>query len=98
MATALLQGDLEPHEQLFHQYCICIYVKGIIHLNHVSRISDNVAIKNQLSQSTSAYTAAALRSIGNFNILNRPNLTTIQCLISSVSFPARTVAHGLFNL
>ncbi|OJJ64671.1 hypothetical protein ASPSYDRAFT_75230 [Aspergillus sydowii CBS 593.65] len=83
MATALLQGDLEPHEQLFHQYCICIYVKGIIHLNHVSRISDNVAIKNQLSQSTSAYTAAALRSIGNFNILNRPNLTTIQCLISS---------------
>lgn len=97
MATALLQGDLEPHEQLFHQYCICIYVKGIVHLNHVSRVSDNVAIKNQISESTAAYTAAALKNIENFNILSRPNLTTIQCLISSVSSRANS-AYGLFNL
>ncbi|KAL4784428.1 hypothetical protein BJX76DRAFT_219752 [Aspergillus varians] len=83
MATTLLQGDLEPHEQLFHQYCVCVYVKAIIHLYHVSRSTDNTAIKGQLSQSRSVYIAAALNSIQHFNILSRPDLSTIQCMISS---------------
>ncbi|KAL4868691.1 hypothetical protein BDV12DRAFT_169235 [Aspergillus spectabilis] len=82
MATALLQGDVAPPSILFHQYCVCIYVKAIVHLDKAFRTTENVAIKSQLSQSRSIYAAAASRSIQHFNLLSRPDLTTIQCLIS----------------
>ncbi|PLB44949.1 hypothetical protein P170DRAFT_450012 [Aspergillus steynii IBT 23096] len=81
MATALLQSD--SRNQLFHQYCVCVYVKAIFHLYQVSRATDNPLIKSQLLQSKSAYTAAATRSIEQFNILQRPDIVTVQALISS---------------
>lgn len=85
MASTLLQADSLSQTQSFHQYCVCIYVKGIFHLYQSSRITDSRLIKKGLLQSRSAYIAATIRSIEHFNILCRPNLSSIQCLISSVS-------------
>lgn len=84
MATALMQGDLKPNGRLVHQYSVCVYVKAIIHLYHVSRTTDNMAIRSQISQTRTAYAIAALRSIEYLSILTRPDLSTIQCLLSSV--------------
>ncbi|KAL4882659.1 hypothetical protein BJY04DRAFT_217152 [Aspergillus karnatakaensis] len=83
MATALLQGDLNPPSRLYHQYCICVYVKAIVYIDKTVRNTNSAALKEQFSQSRAAYTAAAIRSIQHFSILGRPNLSTIQCLISS---------------
>ncbi|KAL4925997.1 Zn(II)2Cys6 transcription factor [Aspergillus undulatus] len=83
IAAALLDGSVKPHEQLFHRYCVCVYVRATTHLYHLYQTTDNTVIRSQISQSRSVYTAAALKSIQYLNILRRPDLSTIQCLISS---------------
>ncbi|RDH21196.1 hypothetical protein M747DRAFT_322606 [Aspergillus niger ATCC 13496] len=83
MATALLEHGPRLQGQLFHQYCICIYVKAIFHLYQASRTVDNPLLKSQLSQSRSTYITATIRSIEKLSILKRPDLSTIQALLSS---------------
>ncbi|KAI3011157.1 transcriptional regulator family: Fungal Specific TF [Aspergillus niger] len=83
MATALLEHEPRLQGQLFHQYCICIYVKAIFHLYQASRTVDNPLLKSQLSQSRSIYITATIRSIEKLSILKRPDLSTIQALLSS---------------
>ncbi|GKZ35787.1 hypothetical protein AbraIFM66950_006582 [Aspergillus brasiliensis] len=51
--------------------------------NQASRSIDNPLLKSQLSQSTSVYIAASIRSIEHLSILKRPDLSTIQALLSS---------------
>lgn len=83
MAVALMKGDCQG--QLFHQYCVCIYVKAIMHLYQLSRVITSSVIKDQLKQSRNTYIAATIRSIKHFDILVPPSLSSIQSLISSVS-------------
>ncbi|RDH36195.1 hypothetical protein BDQ94DRAFT_185379 [Aspergillus welwitschiae] len=83
MATALLEHESRLQGQLFHQYCICIYVKAIFHLYQASRTVDNPLLKSQLSQSRSIYITATIRSIEKLSILKRPDLSIIQALLSS---------------
>ncbi|EHA19714.1 hypothetical protein ASPNIDRAFT_179724 [Aspergillus niger ATCC 1015] len=83
MATALLEHESRLQGQLFHQYCICIYVKAIFHIYQASRTVDNPLLKSQLSQSRSIYITATIRSIEKLSILKRPDLSTIQALLSS---------------
>ncbi|PYI09394.1 hypothetical protein BO78DRAFT_308323 [Aspergillus sclerotiicarbonarius CBS 121057] len=80
MATALIKGDCRGH--LFHQYCVCIYVKAISYVYQLSRVAANATVKSQLSQSRKVYIAATLRSIKEFDILTPPSLPAIQSLIS----------------
>ncbi|PWY69632.1 hypothetical protein BO94DRAFT_590416 [Aspergillus sclerotioniger CBS 115572] len=80
MATALIKGDCRG--RLFHQYSVCIYVKAICYVFQLSRVAANATVKGQLFQSRKAYTAAALRSIKQFDILAPPSLSAIQSLIS----------------
>jgi len=83
IAAALMKGDCQG--QLFHQYCVCIYVKAIMHFYQLSRQITSPVVKEQLVQSRNVYIAATLRSIQQFNILASPSLKSIQALISSVS-------------
>ncbi|KAL4800761.1 hypothetical protein BDV19DRAFT_375440 [Aspergillus venezuelensis] len=83
MATALLDDSLQPNDYRYHQYCVCVYVRATVHLYHLHQSTDNEVIKRHVAQSRAAYIAAALGSIQQFNILRRPDLSTIQCLISS---------------
>ncbi|KAL4893370.1 hypothetical protein BDV59DRAFT_178104 [Aspergillus ambiguus] len=83
MAIALLQNSHGTDEQMFHRYCICVYVKGIFHLYQLSRTTNDPFMKHQLSQSRSAYISATIRSIERLNILKGPNLPTVQALISA---------------
>ncbi|CAK40739.1 Zn(II)2Cys6 transcription factor [Aspergillus niger] len=48
-----------------------------------SRTVDNPLLKSQLSQSRSTYITATIRSIEKLSILKRPDLSTIQALLSS---------------
>lgn len=81
MAAALMKGDFQG--QLFHQYCVCIYVKAIMHFYQLSRQINSSVVKEQLVQSRNAYITATLRSIQQFNILASPTLQSIQALVSS---------------
>ena len=83
MAVVLMKGACRG--QLFHQYSICVYVKAITHLYHLSRVITSPVVKEQLNRSRHTYIAAASRSIEHFNILTSPSLASIQALISSVS-------------
>ena len=83
MVTTLLQAD--QSDEFFPQHSVCIYVKAIFYLYQVTRTTDNPVLKRELSQSKSAYIAAAAQSIQRFNILQRPGLLTVQALLSSVS-------------
>lgn len=83
MAAALMKGDCQG--QLFHQYCVCIYVKAIMHFYQLSRIITSPIVKHQLVQSRNSYIAATLRNMRQFNILALPSLQSIQSLVSSVS-------------
>lgn len=83
MAAALMKGECQG--QLFHQYCVCIYVKAIMHFYQLSRMITSPVVKNQLVQSRNASIAATLRSMRQFNILASPSLQSIQSLVSSVS-------------
>lgn len=91
MAATLMKGDCQG--QLFHQYCVCIYVKAIGHFYQLSRIITSPIVRVQLVQSRNAYIAATLRSMRQFNILASPSLQSIQSLVSSVS--AEVNYHGL---
>ncbi|KAL6236203.1 hypothetical protein BDW75DRAFT_229656 [Aspergillus navahoensis] len=92
MVTALLQEDLDPDGRLFHQYSICVY--AIYRVFQISRVTDNLCIRRQLSQSWRIYTRAAIRSIRQFNLLQWPDLISIQSLIAS----ALLMQHlGRFN-
>lgn len=86
MATALLQDSFETYDQMFHRYCVCIYVKAIFYTYQLSRTLNGSSIKRQLSQSRLAYIAATIRSIERFNILMVPDLPSVQALISAVRF------------
>ncbi|RDW94176.1 Zn(II)2Cys6 transcription factor [Aspergillus mulundensis] len=83
MATALLEGELDPNERLFHQYSICVYVKAVYRSFRLYRATENQAIRRQLSQSKKIYTRAAIKSIRQFNPLQWPDLVSIQSLVSS---------------
>ncbi|KAL5341132.1 hypothetical protein BJX70DRAFT_75611 [Aspergillus crustosus] len=83
MITALLQGNVKPSNQLFHQYCVCLYVKAIVQLDKTFRTTENAAIKSEISLSRSAFAAASFKSIRQFDLLRRPDITSIQCLVSS---------------
>lgn len=87
MATELIKGGCRG--RLFHQYCVCIYVKAICYLYQLSRVAVNATVMSQLSQSRKVYTAAALRSIKEFNVLTPPSLPAIQSLMSGVSVADR---------
>ncbi|KAL4910619.1 hypothetical protein BDW74DRAFT_184459 [Aspergillus multicolor] len=94
MATALLEGDLDPNGRLFHQYSICAYVKAVFRSFRLYRATENQAIRRQLSQSKKLYTRAAVKSIRQFNPLQWPDLVSIQSLVSS----ALLMQHlGRFN-
>ncbi|KAL3474797.1 hypothetical protein BJX99DRAFT_230995 [Aspergillus californicus] len=82
MATVLLQGS-QDRGQLFHRYCVCVYVKAIFHLDRVSRLNQNPAIKSQLAGSRKVYIAATLQSIEHLSLLEGPDISSIQCLLSS---------------
>ncbi|RAK97342.1 transcription factor domain-containing protein [Aspergillus ibericus CBS 121593] len=84
MATALMNGDCRG--KLFHQYCVCIYVRALCHLYSLSRVAANATVKNQLYRSRKVYVAATLRSIKQFDILTPPSLPSIQSLISAALF------------
>lgn len=86
MAAALLRGDSELQDHKFHQYCVCVYVKGVSYLYQASRTTEDPILKSELSRSRSAYIAAAMRSIKHFNLLSSPDLSMIQSLMSSVGF------------
>ncbi|RAQ78479.1 hypothetical protein COH21_011994 [Aspergillus flavus] len=83
MAVSLLQGSHGTDEQMFHRYCVCVYVKGIFHLYQLSRTTNDPFVKHQLLQSRSAYICATVQSIERLSILNVPNLPTVQALISA---------------
>ncbi|KAL3486507.1 hypothetical protein BJX62DRAFT_215192 [Aspergillus germanicus] len=85
MAAALMQDDPPIDTELFHQYCVCIYIKGIRYLQQASRVTENPVIKQQISESRRIYTIAAKRSLERFNILSPPSLTSIQALLSGAS-------------
>lgn len=87
MAVSLLQGSHGTDEQMFHRYCVCVYVKGIFHLYQLSRTTNDPFVKHQLLQSRSAYICATVQSIERLSILNVPNLPTVQALISAVRVP-----------
>lgn len=86
MAIALLQDSHGTDEQMFHRYCVCVYVKGIFHLYQLSRTTNDPFVKHQLLQSRTAYISATIRSIERLNILKVPNLPSVQALISAVRF------------
>ncbi|RAL06924.1 fungal specific transcription factor domain-containing protein [Aspergillus homomorphus CBS 101889] len=83
MATTLLRAPSELNASRFHQYCVCIYVKAIFCLYQTSRTTDDPVLKSELSKSKVTYVAAAMRSTGQFNILQPPDLSAIQSLLSS---------------
>ncbi|GKZ57721.1 hypothetical protein AnigIFM49718_003055 [Aspergillus niger] len=74
---ALTIPDAPPRELLF------MLLKAIFHLYQASRTVDNPLLKSQLSQSRSIYIRATIRSIEKLSILKRPDLSTIQALLSS---------------
>ncbi|RDW76313.1 uncharacterized protein DSM5745_06305 [Aspergillus mulundensis] len=94
MAADLLRDQADRANQKFHQFCVCIYVKAIFHLYQIARTVDEGLLRGEMSKSRAAYIAAAMRSIECFNICSPPDLSSIQCLISS----ALLMQHlGRFN-
>ncbi|PYH86714.1 hypothetical protein BO82DRAFT_271971 [Aspergillus uvarum CBS 121591] len=83
MAATLLRDRSELEATKFHQYCVCIYVRAILHLYQVSRSLDDAFLRSELSKSRLTYVVAAMRSTEQFNILKPPDLLTIQSLLSS---------------
>lgn len=82
MAAAFFSGKAEG--QLFYQYCVCIYVKGIYHAYQMPRIQRNPHIAQQALKSKRFYETMALRAVRNLNFLNTPSVPFIQALLSSV--------------
>ncbi|OJZ84830.1 hypothetical protein ASPFODRAFT_62702 [Aspergillus luchuensis CBS 106.47] len=83
MAIQLLNGD--AHGQLYHQLCICIYVKAVCHVDQLSRLSNNATLLNRLLGSKKVYESAAIRALKEIDICTTPSFTLIQSLISGVS-------------
>lgn len=83
MAIRLLNGD--AHGQLYHQLCVCIYVKAVCHVDQLSRLSNNATLLNRLLGSKKVYEFAAIRALKEIDICTTPSFTLVQSLISGVS-------------
>ncbi|PYH55647.1 uncharacterized protein BO96DRAFT_435031 [Aspergillus niger CBS 101883] len=70
MATQLLNGD--AHGQLYHQLCICIYVKAVCHVDQLSRLSNNATLLKRLLGSKKVYESAAIRALREIDICTTP--------------------------
>ncbi|KAI2910086.1 hypothetical protein CBS63078_4218 [Aspergillus niger] len=88
MATRLLNGD--AHGQLFHQLCICIYVKAVCHVDQLSRLSNNATLLKRLLDSKKVYESAAIRALREIDICTTPSFTLIQSLISGAKLMQQT--------
>ncbi|RDH35990.1 hypothetical protein BDQ94DRAFT_158143 [Aspergillus welwitschiae] len=88
MATRLLNGD--AHGQLYHQLCICIYVKAVCHVDQLSRLSNNATLSKQLLGSKKVYESAAIRALREIDICTTPSFTLIQSLISGAKLMQQT--------
>ncbi|KAJ5679693.1 transcriptional regulator family: Fungal Specific TF, partial [Penicillium macrosclerotiorum] len=73
----------KDQNQLFYQYCICVYVKAIFRLYHMPRGYRDPMMNAQFLQSKRRYEACALHALRNLNFLNSPSLPFIQSLISA---------------
>lgn len=82
MIAVLING--ESQGPIFYQYCVCIYVKAILHLAQMPRVYKNSTINQQFLKSKSLYESYALHALKNLNFLSNPTLPFIQSLISAV--------------
>lgn len=83
MASRFFEGNLTG--QKFYQYCICIYMRAMIHTYHMPRLYNDSVMSKQFLKSKRLYSASALHALRNLNILNTPSLSLIQALIAAVS-------------
>nr|XP_001395405.2 hypothetical protein ANI_1_1662104 [Aspergillus niger CBS 513.88] len=88
MATQLLNGD--AHGQLYHQLCICIYVKAVCHVDQLSRLSNNATLLKRLLGSKKVYESAAIRALREIDICTTPSFMLIQSLISGAKLMQQT--------
>lgn len=83
MVSKFFSGNLTG--QKFYQYCICIYVRAILHTYSMPRLFNDSVMNEQFLKSKRLYAASALHALQNLNLLNTPSLSFIQALISAVS-------------
>ncbi|GAA91343.1 miscellaneous Zn(II)2Cys6 transcription factor [Aspergillus luchuensis IFO 4308] len=88
MAIRLLNGD--AHGQLYHQLCVCIYVKAVCHVDQLSSLSNNATLLNRLLGSKKVYEFAAIRALKEIDICTTPSFTLVQSLISGAKLMQQT--------
>lgn len=87
--TVYLLED-ESRGQVFHQYCVCVYVKAIMRLYNFSRVSTNKSMHRHFANARKQYEVAAIHALRQLDILAMPSLSLIQALLSAVSLYSPT--------